>query len=268
MCHCQNWGRAQRWRPGTTAAVPLCFEHQNVLLRKGRASVSIFAPFRIVSYTLVSIVWIRGGHSRILVVTSLRPMEGKTTAVSNLGIVFAEIGSKALLIDGDMHHPRLHRMFDRAKGRGLSDILCDRNAMEEIPLDVLVKKTAIPHLYLLPIRAASDNFFGLLYSSRMSRLFRRAREVFDYVLMDAPSLEFADTGRMARYSDGLMLVVRANYTLRETAQAATQRLEGDRTRVTGTIILNRWDQFRSDVSGYYLFRGKPEYSTPDWKAGL
>jgi Mrp family chromosome partitioning ATPase len=84
-------------------------------------------------------------------------------------------------------------MFDRANGWGLSDILCDRNAKEEIPLDVLVKKTAIFHLYLLLSRSASDNFGELLYSSRMSRLFWRAREEFDYLLMDAPSLDFADT---------------------------------------------------------------------------
>ena len=199
--------------------------------------------------TAASIVSMPGGHSRVLVVTSSRPMEGKTTVVSNLGIAFAETGGNALLIDGDMHHPRLHRIFDRANTWGLSDVLCERNAIEEIPLDALVKKTAIPHLYLLPSGAPTDKIFGLLYSSRMSRLFRRFREEFDYVLVDAPPcLEFADARRMARYADGLVLVVRANYTDRKTAHAAAQRLEGDGTRVTG-IILNRWDQFHSDVYG-------------------
>jgi succinoglycan biosynthesis transport protein ExoP len=218
--------------------------------------------------TLVSIVSIDGGHSRILVVTSSRPMEGKTTVVSNLGIAFAETGSKALLIDGDMHHPRLHRIFDQGNGWGLTDILCEGKAIDEIPLDGLVKTTTIPHLYLLPSGAPTDKIFGLPYSSRMSCLFRRFREEFDYVLVDAPPcLEFADARRMAQYADGLVLVVRANYTDRKTAQAAAQRLEGDGARVTG-IILNRWDQFRSDVYGHRAFRGRPECPTPDWKPGL
>ena len=218
--------------------------------------------------TLVSIVSIDGGQSRILVVTSALPMEGKTIVVSNLGIAFAETGSKVLLIDGDVHHPRLHGIFDRGNGWGLTDILCEGNAIEEIPLDVLVKTTTIPHLYLLPSGAPIDNTFGLLYSSRMSRLFRRFREEFDYVLVDAPScLEYADTRMMAPYADGLVLVVRANYTDQKTAQAVARRLEGDGTRVTG-IILNRWDQFRSDVYGYRAFRGTRECPTPDWKPVL
>ncbi len=55
----------------------------------------------------------------------------------------------------------------------------------------------------------------------MSQLLSRFREEFDYVLVDAPPcLEFADARKMARYADGLVLVVRANYTGRKTAQAA------------------------------------------------
>jgi Mrp family chromosome partitioning ATPase len=80
-------------------------------------------------------------------------------------------------------------------------------------------------------------------------------------------LEFADARMMARYADGLVLVVRANDTDRKTAQAVARRLEGDGTRVTG-IILNRWDQFRSDVYGYLAFRSTRECPTPDWKPVL
>lgn len=67
-------------------------------------------------------------------------------------------------------------------------------------------------------------------------------------------LEYADARMMARYSDGLVLVVRPNYTNQKTAQAVALRLKNDGTRVTG-IILNRRDQFRSDVYGYRAFRG-------------
>ena len=88
----------------------------------------------------------------------------------------------------------------------------------------------------------------------MSKLLARFREEFDYVLVDAPPcLEFADARNMARYADGLVLVVRASYTDRKTAQAAVQRLECDGIRVTG-VILNGWDPSRSDPYGYPAFR--------------
>jgi receptor protein-tyrosine kinase len=186
-----------------------------------------------------------GGHPRNLVFTSSRPMEGKTTLVSNLGLALAGIGKRVLLIDGDMRRPQLHRIFDQVNGWGLSDVLREWNSIEELPLKVLVRKTTVPNLYLLPGGASADDIPGLLYSGRLTRLFARCREEFDYVLVDAPPcLEFTDAGHMARCADGLVLVVRAGCTERKTAQAAVQRLECDGTRVTG-VILNGWDSSRS-----------------------
>jgi receptor protein-tyrosine kinase len=230
--------------------------------RVGRATLdqpssSLSESFRT---TLASILSARcnGDQPSIFVVTSSRPMEGKTTVVSNLGTVLAEISNKVLLIDGDMRHPQLHRVFDQSNSWGLSDILREKNAIDELPMDVLVKKTNAPHLYVLPSGASTDNIFGLLNSGRMSRLLQRFREEFDYVLVDAPPcLEFADARIMARYAEGLLLVVRASYTDRRTARAAVERLQLDRIPVMG-VILNRWDPARSDMYGYRAYTGVSE----------
>jgi polysaccharide biosynthesis transport protein len=194
-----------------------------------------------------------GDHPRVLVVTSSQPMEGKTTVVSNLGIALSEISGKVLLIDGDMRRPQLHRVFDQANSWGLSDLLSEQNAIDELPLDVLVRKTSVPHLYLLPSGVCTDNIFGLLHSGRMARLLPRFRQEFDYVLVDAPPcLEFADARIMARYAEQLMLVVRANYTDKKTAQAAVQRLQLDGIPVMG-VILNRWDPAHNSAYPYPRF---------------
>lgn len=189
-------------------------------------------------------------HPRILMVTSSWPMEGKTTVVSNLAVSLTEIGKKVLLIDGDMRRPRLHKVFDRANSWGLSDILREQNAIEELPLDVLVTKTAVPGLFLLPSGASAANVTGLLWSGRMARLLPRFREVFDHVLVDAPPcLEFADARIMARYVDQLLLVIRANYTDRRAAQAAVRRLSLDELPVRG-VILNCCDPASSGLYHY------------------
>ena len=191
-----------------------------------------------------------GEHSRLLVVTSSQPMEGKTTVVSNLGIALAEISNRVLLIDGDMRRPRLHKVFDQANSWGLSDVLREKNAVEELPVEALVRKTAVPHLYLLPSGASPDNVFSLLYSGRLERLLQRFRQEFDYVLVDAPPcLEFADARIMARCAEQLLLVVRADHTDRQTAQAALRRLSLDGISVLG-VILNRWDPAYSDGYAY------------------
>src|SRR4029077_21261304 len=101
-------------------------------------SSSLSEAFRTTLASILS-VGCEGDHPRVLVFTSSRPMEGKTTVVSNLGIALAEISSKVLLIDGDMRRPRLHRVFDQANSWGLSDLLSEQNAIDELPLDVLVR---------------------------------------------------------------------------------------------------------------------------------
>jgi succinoglycan biosynthesis transport protein ExoP len=155
-----------------------------------------------------------------------------------------------LLIDGDLRRPRLHKVFDQANSWGLSDLLREKNAIEDIPLDVLVKKTGVPRLCLLPSGSGSDNIFGLLCSDRMARLLPRFRQEFDYVLVDAPPcLEFADARILAQYAERLLLVVRADYTERETAQAAVQRLQQDGIPVMG-VIFNCWDPTHNDLYAY------------------
>jgi receptor protein-tyrosine kinase len=191
-----------------------------------------------------------GDHPRTMVVTSSNPMEGKTTVVSNLGIALAEIGAKVLLIDGDLRRPRLHKVFDQINSWGLSDVLREKNAVEELPLEALVKRTTVPRLHLLPSGTCTDNIFGLLWSGRMGRLLPRFREEFDYVLVDAPPcLEFADARIMARHAESLLLVMRAEYTDRQTAQAAVQRLLMDGIPVMG-VIFNFWDPSKSATYGY------------------
>jgi len=195
-----------------------------------------------VQATVVSILSANhnGGHPRSLVFTSSRPMEGKTTMVSNLGFALAGIGRQVLLIDGDMRRPQLHRIFNQVNAWGLSDVLREWNSIEELPLKVLARKTTVPNLYLLPGGPSADDIPGLLYSGRLTKLLARSREEFDYVLLDAPPcLECTDAGSMARCADGLVLVVRAGCTERKTAQAAVQRLECEGIRVTG-VILNGW----------------------------
>ncbi|HKA00937.1 MAG TPA: polysaccharide biosynthesis tyrosine autokinase [Candidatus Solibacter sp.] len=202
--------------------------------------------FRAASVSIVSATR-NGEHCRTLVVTSAWPTEGKTTVVHNLGKALAETSEKVLLIDGDMRRPRLHKLFDEANSWGLTDFLREPNAIDELPVEAIVKKTSVPRVYLLPSGACSENIFGLLYRERMSKMWRRFQETFDYILVDAPPcLEFADARILAHCAGELLLVVRANHTHRKAVQAAIQRIQLDGIPMIG-VVLNQWDQRRSYV---------------------
>jgi receptor protein-tyrosine kinase len=219
----------------------------NGSFRKGPERASIEHPesgiaesFRT---TLASVLALRhnGDHPRTLLVTSPCAMEGKTTVVSNLGIALAQIGRKVLLIDADLRQPRLHKIFDQANSWGLSDLLREKNAVEDLPLEALVRRTSVPNLSLLPGGTSANNIFGLLWSSRMAGLLPRFGEEFEFILVDAPPcLEFADARIIGRYAEGLLLVVRAGNTQIANIHAVAQRLDLDGIRVMG-VVLNGWD---------------------------
>ena len=71
---------------------------------------------------------------------------------------------------------------------------------------------------------------GAMASGRPSRL------IFD----SPPMLQMPNARVLARFADGVVLVVHSARTDREVAATARRRLTDDGTRVLGTI-LNEWD---------------------------
>src|SRR5207248_10783397 len=56
--------------------------------------------------------------------------------ISNLAVLFSQLGERTLLIDADLRAPRQHRIFDVPDTFGLSAVLsgrADRNAVMPIP---------------------------------------------------------------------------------------------------------------------------------------
>jgi len=188
---------------------------------------------------------------RVLVVTSARAMEGKTTVTSNLAIALAESGRRVLVVDADTRSPRMQSVFNVPNTWGLSDLLRDEKAIADLPESVLVKSTQIERLSLLPSGPPSKEFHRLLHSTAMPALLNRLRETYDHIIIDAPPLlYFADARMLGHYADGVVLVVRANQTSRNTVATAIERLHADGIPLFGAI-LNDWDpQVRGEAYGY------------------
>jgi capsular exopolysaccharide synthesis family protein len=191
-----------------------------------------------------------GQSPRAILVTSPLPLEGKTTVVSNLGITLSQVQRNVVLVDGDFRRPRLHEIFCLANYRGVSNLLRDKTSISELHLENLVRPTAVSGLHVLPSGPAGDDIARLLYSERLHELMQLLRAKFDHVLIDAPPcLKFADARMLARYADGVLLVLRAGYTYDKSALAAAQCFLADGIPVLGTI-LNDWNPRSSPAYGY------------------
>jgi receptor protein-tyrosine kinase len=191
---------------------------------------------------------------RVLVVTSIDVLEGKTTILTNLGIAAAEGNQRVLLIDADLRRPRVHALVNLPNRWGLADMLQGRDQppiTDETPLKALTRRTGIPNLWVLPAGSIDAAMVSsLLYSSDLPILLQRFRREFDLILIDTPPMMlYADARLLGRMSDGVVLVVRANTKSREELKAAHLKLVQDQIPVVGTI-LNDWKMDPSETRAY------------------
>ena len=180
---------------------------------------------------------------QVLAVTSPLPQEGKTGTLSNLASAFAQSGKSVVIIDADVRKPRLHKIFRIQNLNGLTKYLTT-----DLPLEVLLRATPIPSLFLINAGPVPPNPVELLGSRKMAALIVRLRESYDLVLIDTPPLlAVSDALVLAPNLDGAILVVRAGKTPREALSQAREKLDSHKIKGTGVII----NQVRVRDLGYY-----------------
>ena len=194
---------------------------------------------------------------RVLVVASVDMMEGKTTVLTNLGVVAAERRQRVLLVDADLRRPRLHDIFKVPNDRGLTDMLLRSHApgaADNLPLDAFVRPTSTFGLYVLPSGPVDAASTTLLHSSDLHAFLQRCRKEFDLVLVDTPPLMlYADARILGRLSDGLVMIVRANTRSHDELKTTYEKLQHDQIPVLGTI-LNDWRMDPSQTRAYGRYR--------------
>ena len=138
--------------------------------------------------------------SRPLAVVSPNRGDGRSWVAANLAVLFAQLGEPTLLIDGDLRHPKQHRMFGVGNRVGLSAILAGRDAegaVQQIPelreLSVLTSGPMAPNPPELLTRSTFESFLADM------------RRQFKIILFDTPAA--------ADFADAPMLAVRAGAAL-------------------------------------------------------
>ncbi len=190
---------------------------------------------------------------RTVVVTSAGPGEGKSLFSSNLSVSLAQASQRVLHIDADMRRPRVHDIFDVSQEPGLSNLLVGDCKPSEA-----VRKTGIANLCVLPAGMIPPNPAELLGSKRCVEYLATLGEHFDWVVIDSPPvLAVADASVLANAASGVIFVIGADQTTRNTAKAAVDQLNAVQAHVIGAV-LNRADVQRNPY--YYSAYYRKEYS--------
>ena len=169
---------------------------------------------------------------KTVVVTCALPLEGKTTVATNLATSLAQSGRSTLLVDADLRRPRVHRVFHVDREVGLTSLVVGEATLQEA-----VRSTQIDGLSVLPAGPIPPNPSELLHSIAFGRLKEDLSNHYDWVVFDSPPMgAVTDAAVLAPQVDGVLLVVRAGRTTRDSVSSARKQLASVSARLVGSVL--------------------------------
>ncbi len=200
-------------------------------------------------------------NARAFIVTSPSSGEGKTTTVTHLGIILAQIGLKVLLVDADLRRPRLHEEFSVKPGPGLSEYLIEKASLESI-----VQPTRVPGLSVVSSGAVPPNPAELLSTQKMHEFLKAATSKFDRVIFDTPPvIPVTDAVILAALTRWVLSVVQSGKTPRQALYRLREMCRDIDAKMLG-VVLNNIPYAQTSTYGYYSYQrspyGEPPKSAP------
>jgi succinoglycan biosynthesis transport protein ExoP len=183
---------------------------------------------------------------RTILVTSAASEEAKSTVAVNLAQALAERGQTAFLVESDLRHPTIHRIFGIDDGRGLSDLLVERTSLSNATLAQVMHPAESCSLFIIGGGPEVPNPTTLLASAAMEKLLGYLSTQGQITLLDAPPvLGMADVSVLGPKVDGVVLVVRQGLSKREQVLEALKQLRASRARILGFVFLRKNNGDRS-----------------------
>ncbi len=180
--------------------------------------------------------------------------EGKSTTLFNLATVFAQSGSRVLVVDSDLNRPSIHKMLHISNGVGLTDHL-----LKQLKLEEIIQTTTQANLDFLPSGKLPRASMGILGSNQMKEAIKELKRRYDFVFFDSPPLlGVSDASVLASQMDMTLQVIQ----YRRYPQLMTIRAKQMILKVGGHlmgIVLNNINM--SQDENYYYYSGYYEYKS-------
>ena len=197
------------------------------------------------------------GMPKVLLLTSTRSGEGKSSSALALAQNFARRGKSVLLIDADLRKPA----FKAARADlGLSKLLVTSDAIDDHIMD-----TQHGNLWILPSGPIPPNPADLLSTGRIRKIIAQAREQFDLVVIDGPpTIGLADAPLLAAASGNILFIVESGKTRTRLAVEAINRLQSTGTLIVGAVLTKSTERAAYGYGRYgYGYGGGKLRHTPE-----
>lgn len=173
---------------------------------------------------------------RVVVFATTEAGSGCTWVCGHLAEVLASrVAGSVCVIDANLADPGLHKLFEVENTVGMSDALIHPD-----PIRGFVRQLTLSNLWLISSGSCPSAAQPLLTSDRMRLRIAELRSEFDFVLIDSAAMNVSnDALGLGALSDGVVMVLKANASRRQTARQAMQELQGANAKVLGAVLNQR-----------------------------
>jgi capsular exopolysaccharide synthesis family protein len=190
------------------------------------------------SLKLVQRVFLRQAEEspRMVVFAGIDHGNGCTRICASAAVTLANnISGSVCVVDANLRSPALPDVFGVNNHYGLTDAL-----QKDGPIQDFVRRLHPANLCLLSCGSLPFDACNFLDLERLKVRLTALHEEFDYVAIDAPPLNhYADAMAVGRLADGLVLVLEADSTRRDSAASVMETLRQAGVRVLGAVLNKR-----------------------------
>lgn len=170
-----------------------------------------------------------------LMLTSSKHEEGKTTTAAFLALTIAhQEEGRVLLVDMDLHRPRMHKMYGLTLPGGVTELIQGIATVESV-----VKETSKKNLHVLTSGRMVRNPSVLFDPEQIRTMLDRLTEEYDMVIIDSPPLlPVSDTMVLSTEVAAVLFIVMAGKTPREVVIRGKEILDDVNAPLAGVVINN------------------------------
>lgn len=169
-----------------------------------------------------------------ILITSGESGTGKSTVSANLAVAYAQKGNRTLLIDADLRKPTQHHLFSQEMHVGLSNYI-----RRDISIESCVQQAISENceFSIITSGAIVPNPNDLFDSPKMDAALQEVKQTYDVIIIDTPPVNVvSDALILAKKVDGVLLVVHADKTNKQSAKNAVKKLHLVNANILGVVV--------------------------------
>jgi tyrosine-protein kinase Etk/Wzc len=163
--------------------------------------------------------------AKTYLISSFSPGEGKTFTSVNLAAILAKSGKRTVIIELDLHKPRVYRRFGlKEQSIGITTCITGQNTYEEI-----VTSTHVPNLFCIFSGPIPPNPSDFVLSDKLKEIIERAKQDFDFVIIDSPPAGLlSDSVYLIQYADASIFVLNTKSSTKRVINFIEEIIEANK----------------------------------------